>query len=227
MYLVTIDEAGDDEVDGGLYPQHMVLGLHLAQRGSHLIDTHKAAYAEGGGEQAGNGLPEGGDAGLRPADAREEQQGQGDEDHEEHDVLAIAHHTRDDHAEEDARQEVGQDERQQRLPLAYGREAEHAGHDEQQVGRQDGVDHKVGHSLACHDAEHAVVVAADGNEVLEAVFLAGRSCGQSYAEYKRLLDDEHQDGRQDERTVAARGVEDGYLIEVEGASAYLFLACCI
>ena len=116
--LIAIDKAGYNEVGETLHPQYLILEEHVIEAGAHLVDADEAAHAEGGGEKPGDALPDTRDAALRPADAGKEEQGNTDKDDEQHDVLAIAHEAGDDHAEEDAVEQVGQEEDGEVLPAS-------------------------------------------------------------------------------------------------------------
>ena len=48
--LVTEDEAGHAEIDGGLNPEDAELGEDLADASTHTVHTDKGAHAEGAGE---------------------------------------------------------------------------------------------------------------------------------------------------------------------------------
>ena len=103
---MTIDNAGDDEIEDCLYPYRYILMLYVAKCRTHSVHPHKCPYAEGGWEQPRDALPKTGDTLLRPADASEKQQRNGDKDHEQHDVFTIADDTGYNHAKEDASQNV-------------------------------------------------------------------------------------------------------------------------
>ena len=49
--LVTVNEAGGEEIDCGLYPECLVLQLDVGKGGSHGVETHKTTHTEGGWEK--------------------------------------------------------------------------------------------------------------------------------------------------------------------------------
>ena len=87
--------------------------------------------------------------------------------------------------------------------MSQGGEREKPWHDECEVGCHDGIDHEVAHGLAANDAEHALIVAVDGNEFVVSVFLAGGACRESDAQHECLLQDEHEHAGQHRAAVAS------------------------
>ena len=221
---MAIDEAGYDEVDEHLEPEHAVFGEHIAQRAAHGIEADIGSCAEGGGEETGDALPEARNLGLRPRHTGEEQQGHGDEDHDEHDVLTIAHETAHRDAEEDAGQQVGHHDEQEVLPVGETGEMEQARHDDGEPRGHEDIDHQIAHGLAHYDAEGTMIVALGGYQVVEAVALTRRSCRQTNAEHQRLLDNEDEHGGQHKGAVAACGTEDGLSVDSQRLGLYLLLA---
>ena len=69
---MSVHKAGEAEIDGGLNPEDAQLGQHLADAGTHRVDSDEGSDAEGAGEYPGHALPVAGNAGLRPRDASQE-----------------------------------------------------------------------------------------------------------------------------------------------------------
>ena len=180
--LVTVNKAGGKEIDNDLYPKGLILGTDVIEGGIHGVETDKGATAKGAGEEPGDALPGSGNGTLGPADAGEEQQGDGGEDNKEDDVLAITDNTTDKHAEENAGEEIGDEETGELADVGKGGEMEQSGYDEADVGGQDAIDHEIAKGLAADNAEDAVVMAGDRDKVLIAVVLAGGSGGEADAE---------------------------------------------
>jgi len=112
--LEAVESDGQNEITDGLYPQDAKLGHYIAEVGSHGVQTDIGTGAKRRGEQPRNTLPIAGDAGLRPTDTCEKQQGDGDEDHQQHDILTILDRTRHEHTEEDAGDDEGKHHVEQR-----------------------------------------------------------------------------------------------------------------
>lgn len=49
-YLSAINNTSGEEINAGLQPQGMILCCNIGQCGPHIIDSHKAVDAEGGGK---------------------------------------------------------------------------------------------------------------------------------------------------------------------------------
>lgn len=84
-------EVGQEEIDQDLSPQGQIFHADVREGGTHAIEPEEAPDAERGGEQATDGLPEGGNALPGPGDAGEEEEGHGGEYHQQEDAFAIAH----------------------------------------------------------------------------------------------------------------------------------------
>ena len=102
--IEAVDFVGKYEIYYGLDPEGTVFGGDIGESGSHGIHPHEATDAEGGREEPRHTLPESRDVALRPRYTRHEKEHDGGEDHKEHHVLTIAHHCRERHAEEYARE---------------------------------------------------------------------------------------------------------------------------
>ena len=105
-YLPTIYYTSKEEIDNDLYPQCLVFWTNVVKSGSHRVHSYETANAKGTREEVGCGLPEVGYAALWPRYSSKEEERQRGEYHNEHDVLAITHRTRNEHSEEDTCQQV-------------------------------------------------------------------------------------------------------------------------
>ena len=180
--LVSVHEAGGEEVDARLEPQGAVFHGHLRQRGAHGVDADETVDAERGGEQPRHVFPERGDGRAGPRHAADEQQGQRREHEEDHARLAVAHGGGGRHGEKDARRQVGQHEKNERGGIGHLHEAEHARHGAQHVDAHHGVEHEIAQRFAHDDAQRPLVVAVAGrHEVAETVVFAGRPGGKADA----------------------------------------------
>ena len=80
--LVVIDQAGGEHIEDHLCPQGVILHLDVLDGCPHRVHADEAAYAEGGGNEPADRLPCARNALLGPADATEEEEGNGGEDHQ-------------------------------------------------------------------------------------------------------------------------------------------------
>ena len=69
-----------------------------------------------------------------------------------------------------------------------------------------------------------MIVSAHGNQVAEAVVLAGSSGGQSDTQQQGLLNNQYQYGRNQEAGETVLRIEDGNVFILNGGSAYFVLA---
>ena len=155
--LETIDTQRQEEVACHMNPKDAILREYVAQTGSHGVQPHVGTGAKRRWEQPRDALPHARNIGLRPGDTRHEQQRNRYEDHEQHDILAIFHHTRHHHAKEDARQRVGNHQYQKRMASSQLREMEHFRYDNHQPGTHDSINHQIAHGLAQHDRQRLVI----------------------------------------------------------------------
>ena len=226
--LETIDHAGQREIGSYLNPQDAIFSGDIVEGGAHGVDTHIGPATEGAGEEPRNALPIAGDVGLRPRDTGHEQQGHTDEDHEQHDILAILDQTGHHDAEEDARQGVGQHEVEKGLPSGEMGEIEQARNHNGQPRAHDAIDHEIAQGLA-QDNDKGIVVTdiANGNEVAIGILVAGSTGREADAEHEGLLENQHQHGRKHRRAIAALRIEDGHIVVVERTGGNGFFAGCI
>ena len=222
--IEAVDFVGKDEIYDCLDPEGTVFGGDVGESGSHGIHPHEASDAEGGREETRHSLPESRDVALRPRYTRHEKEHDGGEDHKEHHVLTIAHHCRERHAEEYAREQIWQGEESQLAHRDETDEIEEIRYGTQEVCRHHDVYHQVCHRLAPHDAHHATVAAVERHEESVVVLLARRSCRHSHTQEQRLLDDEHEHSGDDEIAISRRVVEYRHLLEVERPGGDLVLA---
>ena len=213
--------AGQQEIDGGLNPQPAPLAADVGERRAHALYAHVAVHAEGRREEPRHILPERRDGGAGPRDAREEQQRHGEEDEEHDAVLAPPDERREHHGEEDARQEERNEEGEEREVVAELRQAEHAGDEREHIHSHHHVEQQIDQRLAADDAHGRGVSLVHGEDAA-AETLARVARRHSDAEQQRLLDDEHQHGRDEEcRETALRVVERRLLIFYRHAADFL------
>ena len=214
--LGAVEDACGQEIEHRLRPQAVPFEADLRQGGAHAVDADVAVDAERRGEEVGHGLPERGHGRTRPRDAGDEQQRHRGENDEQDARLAPAHGHRDRHGEKDGGQQEGDGEGSQRGGRAEMVEPEQARDDAQHVDGNRHVDEQVGQPLAEDDAEQAVEVAVDGHELGIAVVFARRAGRKADAEEERLVDDKHEDGRDEECRKAVLRVVEAHLLVGDG-----------
>ncbi len=189
--------------------------------GAHVVDFHETVDAVGGGEYLGKRQPVGGDALLGPGDAGNEHQGHGGEDEQQEGIFPFLADKRASEGEKDAREEEGEEENHQVGGAGDLREAEDAGHDEENPVCHHKVDRQVGTPLAEDNRPGAAVEGDVGHHRAAGAAFAGGAGNHAGAEQEGLLDDEDEDGGDDEGCEAACGVKHFDLFDADGRRAYL------
>lgn len=150
-YLFPVEQAGGEEIDGGLEPQSTVFEGYVAERCTHARDAHVAVQSEGGREQPRHVFPERRHGGSRPRDAGQEQQRHGEEDEQHDAVLTPVDEGGERHAHEDARQQVRHEEGEERGVMSQLRKPERMGDECEHVYAHQQVKHEVENGLAQND----------------------------------------------------------------------------
>ena len=104
------DEYDNKEIKKGLKPQADVFREAVAKQRAHAAHAYEATDGKGAGEETADALPKRRDAALGPAYSAHKEQCYGREDDDEHDAFPIPDHFADEHGEEYAGKEVGDEE---------------------------------------------------------------------------------------------------------------------
>ena len=89
--LVTVNETGHTEISSCLNPKDTNLREDLTNAGSHGVDTNECSCTKGTGEEPRHTLPGSGNAGLRPRNTSQKEQGHRNKNHDQHNVLTVAY----------------------------------------------------------------------------------------------------------------------------------------
>lgn len=105
-----IDEAGEEEVDGGKDPKGKDFLAAVGERCSHTLDADVCVEPPCGGENAAYGFPQWWNGCARPTDAGEEEQWYGHKDEEEDAVLTAIDEAAVEHCHVGAGEQIGDKE---------------------------------------------------------------------------------------------------------------------
>ena len=186
--LVTIYQAGDSEIEGGLNPQRTHLSSYVAKGGAHSVHAHIGTGSKRAGEQPRNALPYAWNSALGPRDAHHEEQWQRDEHHKQHYILTIAHKARNSHAKEHACQQIWNHETEQIHALNHSHKREYARNNQSEISTHNGIDHDVAQRLSEHYAIDATIGWMDGHKVAIMTLLTNSTCCKTNAKNQRLPD---------------------------------------
>ena len=165
---------------------------------AHCHDAHVAVHAKCGRKQPGDALPEQRDVGRRPRHTREEHHDDRHEDENQDAVLTPVDERRERDGEEDARQQVRHNERQERGVLPHLRQVERLVDERGHVDGHDEIERQIEQCLAPDDAHHVLIMHIQRHH-RPAVLLSGIAHLHADAQQQCLLDDQHQNGWNEER----------------------------
>ena len=200
-------DAGQTAVGHREYHEPLDLCEHLAERSAHRLNADEAVHAVAAREEFPQGEHPLRNALARIGDSAQHQYRNRSPEQQQERVFPVAEECRDGNAHGDARREIDRREERDGSRLAVHREVEHPVMQPEHVGAGHGIDQRIDRGPSQDDRQRGHSPPPRGPELAVQSVLAPRAADHADSDKHGLLDDDDDDGRHDEGSVAQIGVE--------------------